>query len=231
MNRANTLLLSLLIALILFACGEAENAKPASVVYYGHEYFPAKTGYSWTYTVDTSAFNKLADTTIRSSYFMRMEIDSVFFRNATDTTYRVNIYTTPDSAKKAFKLKKVFQLTLKPLKVIYNAENFPIVKLLIPFYSGLKWEGNEFNNLVNQKPSFQVSVNELEQIATVTENNDSSCLGINYSTSKYLKSVGLTLYTQRFVEFVQDPLNPCASPLVINNERKQTYKLLYMRKP
>ena len=227
----NLLRLSLLLLIVIYlgGCAEPENEDPTKVNYYGREFYPIKTGKSWTYAIDSSAYNKLADDTITGRYYYRAQIGSVFFENATDTTYRLEILTSDDTLSHPFKLTHVYQLTTKPLKVIITEENYPLVKLLTPFFDGQQWEGNEFNSQAGQKPFFKVSVSADKQTAVVIEQADSSCLGVAAVYSTYSKNVGLVAYSRRSIEFVQDPLNPCGLPLVVNNRALMTMRLLYTR--
>ena len=220
----------LLLCLVAFGCNTPKNIDPVKESYYGKEFFPLKEGYSWTYRVDSSAYNKLADDTISNTFIERIAIDSIYYKNQTDTTYLYEVYTSSDTLRRPLKRTHVYQVTVKPLKVLVVEENFPLVKLVIPFFNNQRWEGNEFNNLNGQRPYFNVVLNDNRTVATVTEQGDSSCLGVADVRSQYEKNIGLTHYNRRIVEYVQDPLNPCAVPLVVNNKRQLNMTLLYTRK-
>ena len=230
MSSLRNNLLLFFLALVIVSCESPENETPTKVAYYGSEFYQIEVGRSWTYKVDSSAFNKLSDSTVFDSYIQRIRIGSIFFQNETDTTYKLEVFTSHDTISRPLKLTHTYQLMVKPLKIILIEENFPLVKLIVPFFNNQQWEGNEFNNLVSQKPYFRLRLNDTKTQAVVTEQADSSCLGVSEVYSTYERNVGLSYFSRRFVEFVQDPLNPCATPLVINNERRLSMQLLYTHK-
>jgi hypothetical protein len=130
-----------LILFVLFGCSKTE--KPDWDAHY--RYFPMNEGHWVIYEVDSVVYNKLQDTVIHFSYFVRETITSEFADLAGEKWRRVEHEISQDAmvswVKTAASARKISKRTAVTLE-----DNLRVIRLIFPCKKFIYWNGNAMIN-------------------------------------------------------------------------------------
>lgn len=110
-----------------------------------YNYFPATEGHWVIYQVDSVAYNKLLDTVIHYSYFVRETIGESFTDLSGQQWQRIDHEIRHDSSS-AWLINAAYAQTLGKRTAERTENNLRFIKLIFPFRTQTYWQGNSYIN-------------------------------------------------------------------------------------
>jgi hypothetical protein len=186
---------------VLFAVASACSKKgddPSSVDL-GYEYFPAQTGATWIYHVDSLVYDdNTGETTIDTfAYEYKEQITGTF----TDVSGKTGQYVT-----RSFRMHdtlpweqgNIWTILKTELNAQRTEENTRYVKLVFPLESRKTWNGNLFNNLGEEEYSVEtynepatVGASSYEQTMKVLQKDEENAIEEIKKYEIYARNVGM----------------------------------------
>lgn len=234
LRNLNTLVLIPLIILLIAGC--KKETEPVQVEReFGKEFYPTRPGTFRDYQVDTAFFNvSVGPDTVERRFYVREVTDSVVVLNATDTTYLVRRFMKNALSDPDWRLLRLWAVTSLPEGVLRVEENVQTLALKFPFKKGSSWNGNQYNAHAQETRIFRVrgfspfaqATLHLDSTVIVDELRDSSCLRKTDIVTRYARAVGPVERFRSYLEYVQDPQNPCSGRPVIRSMGRYSQKLI-----
>ncbi|MBK8291588.1 MAG: hypothetical protein IPK96_12285 [Flammeovirgaceae bacterium] len=142
---------------VLLSCSSEDPVNPD----FGLNFFPLQTGMSWIYQVDETTITQLQEAKL--TYELRVTIsDSV--RNSSGQDTFIFTRETRTSSASSWQRLDTWSARIENDQLIQSEGNTLFVKLLFPASIGLFWNGNQFNNLLNNGNLFNGSDSESYRI-------------------------------------------------------------------
>jgi hypothetical protein len=200
----------------LGAC-TSSNFEPSDEVL-GYDYFPLEVGSFVEYEVEEQTYITLGQgiPTIKN-YQIREEIPQIFIDIEGDRAFRIERFRRAN-ANFAWQLDSVWVAKRTNSYATRVENNRTFVKLGFPTKNGLRWNGNAFNTLGDDRYeitdfSKPLKINDLEFDNTlkVLQADDSSRVSLDRRMEIYAKGIGLVSKEYNQVFYCQpDPTNPSA---------------------
>lgn len=139
------------------ACSSEDPVNPDT----GFNYFPLKPGKSWIYQVEETTINQSIESTV--NYDLRVTVADSIKNSSGGYTYILNRETrTSDTSP--WQSLDTWSASQLNNQMTQNESNTVFVKLIFPPASGLKWNGNQYNNLPDNGNVFNGKDSETYQI-------------------------------------------------------------------
>ena len=126
----------------LFSCSGNEELVPA----WGLDYFPVRVGVFHVYQVEETTVVQSVET--KSVYELRVTVKDSSINEQGITTYLL-LREKRATVSSNWESLDTWSVKMVGNKLIQNEGNVLFVKLFFPLLRDLKWNGNEFNNLLN----------------------------------------------------------------------------------
>ncbi len=136
-----------LLFLFIISCSDSEKVIPAL----GVDYFPLRTGDYAIYEVDETTILSSVKTVI--SYDLKVTVTDSSVNNQGEVTY-ILLREKRTMASGNWGNLDTWSARIVNNKAIQNEGNVTFVKLMFPPALNLNWDGNEYNNLVNNGELF-----------------------------------------------------------------------------
>ncbi|MCU0444615.1 MAG: hypothetical protein MUE85_06815 [Microscillaceae bacterium] len=198
----------------LMACTES-SLEPSDEVL-GYDYFPLLVGSYVEYAVEEQIYQTLGQGVpeIRT-YQIREEIPQIFIDIEGERAFRVERFRRPN-ANFAWTLDSVWVAKRTGSYALRVENNRTFVKLSFPPKNGLRWNGNAFNTLGDDRYEINnmdkpLTINnlEFEKTLKVIQSDDSSRVSLDRRSEIYARGVGLISKEYNQVFYCQpDPNNP-----------------------
>ncbi len=146
---------------ILSSC-ETKEAEPA---YLGTEYFGLLPGAWVVYDVDSIVYDDFLGEVFHYQYQVKEVNSEIYINNQGNESMRLERFWRADE-NDSWKVKNIWSASLLSQRAIKTEENITYIKIAFPARSGLKWNGNAFNN----KPGQQYEITDIhtpEEIGNV----------------------------------------------------------------
>lgn len=191
----NFSLLSALLILTFTSCKKDEDMPLPDL---GTNYFPLKTGISITYKVDSITWNDFFNPVkIDSfSFYIRLDIDTVFYDNEGRESYYWRKYYRTDST--SWVLIKNYSITKTNLRAETFEENIRYIKLVFPLKNSTTWDMNAMNTLnltESYYSEFDMPLNigalHFDSTATVVHQSSETLISKDEYIEIYAKNLGL----------------------------------------
>ncbi|MEQ1585557.1 MAG: hypothetical protein ABL895_06750 [Cyclobacteriaceae bacterium] len=141
----------------LAACSSEDPVNPDT----GLNYFPLKTGESWIYQVEETLINQSIESVI--NYDLRVTVTDSTKNSSGGYTYILH-RETKASGTNPWQPLDTWSASLLTNQMTQNESNTVFVKLIFPPASGLKWNGNQYNNLPDNGNVFNGKDSETYQV-------------------------------------------------------------------
>lgn len=208
----------------LAACSSEAPVNPDT----GLNYFPLKTGKSWIYQVEETTINQSIESVV--NYDLRVTVTDSTKNSSGGYTYSLH-RETKTSDISPWQSLDTWSASLLTNQMIQNESNTVFVKLIFPPARGLKWNGNQFNNLPDNGNVFNGKDSETYQVTdfdkpitletgleypktlTVIQNNFTDAIvGRDERSEVYARNVGLI-----YKEVIQ--LEYCTTPSCLGQQK------------
>jgi hypothetical protein len=193
------------------------NFEPDDAVL-GYDFFPLEVGSFVEYAVEEQNYSSQnGGVPSIQNYQIREEIPQIFIDVEGERAFRIDQFRR-NNANFAWQLEAVWVAKRTPSYAITVEDNKSFVKLGFPIKNGLRWNGNAFNNLGDDRyeitdlgKSLKINNLDFENTLKVAQADDSSRVSLDRRTEVYAQGIGLISkeYTQVF--YCQpDPSDPAA---------------------
>jgi len=174
---------------------------------YHHHYFPMQEGHWVTYSVDSTAYNKLLDTVITASYLVRETVEEPFSDLTGAPWHRMRIEVMRDTSTGVWSPgpSAAIRTTRTTAEKIEN--NFHFIKLSFPFRKLSTWKGNSYINFQDEhncdylgKWDYRytdlfvpktVNKHLFDSVVVIRQVADSGLICKNYFIEMYAPGIGL----------------------------------------
>lgn len=225
-----------ILLIALGACSTEDPVNPDT----GLNYFPLKLGNSWVYQVEETTINQTIESKV--NYDLRVTVTDSTKNQSGNYTYTLHREkrTSESSPWQSFDTWSAGKLNNQ---MTQNESNTIFVKLIFPPSSGIRWNGNQYNNLPNNgnlfngKGSDTYEITEFDksimlenglsypETLTVVQNNFTDAIvGHDERSEIYARDTGLI-----YKEIIQ--LEYCTTPSCLGQQKvdkgviyKQTLK-------
>jgi hypothetical protein len=214
----------------ILACREVEIQPESANL--GYEYYPLQKGMFWLYKVDTVEYFFSGDTT-RGSFFRKITVTDSFVNPAGQLRYVLTAEKSFDTLRGGYLPDSTFTAFANETQAFLVENNRPILKLVFPIKENLTWNGDAFHpNKLGEGEVYRMTrLGRREEIypgkevatLTVTNNYDSSCVGLIRRFERYGAGVGLIFRERTAISYKTDPL-PCTG--VIEQGKVRQYRLI-----
>ena len=190
---------------------------------YGQEFVPLALNQYRDYRIDTLAYNKLQPVPLDSGHVYQRRILKKVLKDTTlYKALEVEVWQRTDTTQPW--LYRKTDVEYVRFDGAYLVQEAGIKKQLLsyPFSAGTRWNINAFNaDAQIAGYTLKFSTLSADSVASFVGDLDSTCLGSHHERVSFKKNVGLVYRYSYATTFVDDPLNPCAQPVVY-----QTRKIL-----
>lgn len=205
------LIVSVLIALLFLAsCTKEENnILPINGFgSYNYNYAPLDIGNSWTYIVDSIAYNDFSipvsvDTFV---YYVKHDVTDMDIGMDGIPTYDLSRSTRTDTASN-WKLEYMFRIRKSDRELVRNVDNQPVVTMVFPVRENAEWNANAYN--AKEKEIF--SYHEIhhpehldsaffEHTVKVFQHQVKNLLQDEFEMEQYASLVGLIYKEERYLK-------------------------------
>lgn len=206
------------------ACSSEDPVNPDT----GFSYFPLKTGKSWIYQVEETTITQSIEQVV--NYDLKVTVTDSTKNSSGGYTYILH-RETKMSDTNPWQSLDTWSASLLTNQMIQNESNTVFVKLIFPPAPGLKWNGNQFNNLPDNGNVFNGKDSETYQVTdfdkpitletgleypktlTVIQNNFTDAIvGRDERSEVYARNVGLI-----YKEVIQ--LEYCSTPSCLGQQK------------
>ncbi len=125
---------------IISSCREVEE--PTSI---GYDYFPLAIDNEWIYKVDSIHFDDFTQQVDTYSYWRKEVITSIADITSETDRYYVDVLFRTDSTN--WQYVQTMLVYKNDIRAVRSVNNQPIVHLLFPVKARVFWDGNQLNNL------------------------------------------------------------------------------------
>jgi hypothetical protein len=149
--------LFLILLAVIAGCASEDPVDPDS----GFNYFPLKTGMSWVYLVEEVTINQGQESI--ATYELQVTVTDSSRNSSGGYVYILN-RATRTSENTLWQTLDTWSATRLNNQMTQNEGNIVYVKMIFPPSDGLKWNGNEYNNLPNNGNLFNGSESEFYMV-------------------------------------------------------------------
>lgn len=189
---------SLLIALsILGASCKKENTAPDSTIE-GQNYFPAISGFTRFYHIDSISWNNFTGKIDTTSYEVKEVIGNYFTDNSGRPTYELLRYRL-DETSGNWVIWKVWSMNALTTRAEQVEDNVRYVKLHFPPTLNSRWNGNVYNTLgelqykiTDQEQLVYQDTLTLSDVLTVIQEDEDNLSERHYAEERYAANIGLS---------------------------------------
>ncbi len=188
-----------IIAIFIYACGSSSDEDPLPPLNpdLGKSYFFLEQGKYREYDVYEIRYSavSISDT---SSYQIREEVGEPFSNNSGQVSHIINRYRR-ENENLSWELDSVWTARIEGNKAISVENNIPLVKMVFPSDTTIRWDRNLFNGreatvqkYVNFNGQFTIGLNTFLRTAEIEISNDQD--GITFRDIRrevYRDSIGL----------------------------------------
>lgn len=171
--------LFLVLIAVFIGCSSEDPVNPDL----GLNYFPLTHGNRWIYQVEEIKINQAVENLV--NYDLRVTVTDSIKNSSGGYTYTL-LRETRTSDSQAWQSLDTWSSTRLNNQMTQNESNTVFVKLMFPPGLGLKWNGNEYNNLPNNGNLFNGSESEFY---TVTDFDQSITLATGQEYPKTMKII------------------------------------------
>lgn len=198
------LLLCISFALLLVVSGCRKTSQPDWSIYY--DYFPVEEGHWIIYQVDSIAYNKLLDTVIEYSYYVRETIGESFTDLASQQWQRIDREIRHDTTASWVPDATFAQRRTRGVAERFE-NNLRFIKMIFPFRKFTYWQGNSYINYndplncnfygqwdYQYRDLFiteEVNGHQFDSIVVIQQVADSGIICKSLVTEMYAKNIGL----------------------------------------
>jgi hypothetical protein len=206
------------------ACSSEDPVNPDT----GLSYFPLKTGKSWIYQVEETTITQSIESV--ANYDLRVTVTDSTKNSSGGYTYILHREKKASNTS-PWQPLDTWSASLLINQMTQNESNTVFVKLIFPPASGLKWNGNQYNNLPDNGNVFNGKDSETYQVTdfdksialetgleypktlTVIQNNfTDDIVGRDERSEVYARDVGLI-----YKEVIQ--LQYCTTPSCLGQQK------------
>ncbi|GAB3988908.1 hypothetical protein GCM10028807_12590 [Spirosoma daeguense] len=166
-----------------------------------NQYVPLQTGHYVTYDVEEQRYALNAQP-VHLSY-QRKDVIGEAYKDVTgQTAYRLLRFRRSDE-RQPWQADSIWSVRISNNEFVRTENGRDFIKLLLPVYNELSWDGNQRNILGvdtytarNVKASFYVQDKKFDNTVTIVEQNDSTLISQDKRIDVYARQVGL-IYQER----------------------------------
>lgn len=200
----------------------------------GLDYYPLEIGSYVIYDVKESIFRYNFDSTstdeIKNEYQLKEKVADSFVGASNETILRLERYKRPNENTE-WQIDSVWSIRKNNYNVIRKENNIDFVVLTFPVRTGNSWDGNMYNTnggtagrqqdiyTITQR-GIDVTINKkrLKDCAVVLQNDDSTCLNVDFRQEIFARNIGLVYKVSRIYNFSYNENRPdllCVAPFKI----------------
>jgi hypothetical protein len=195
---------------------------------FGAEFVPLKVNQYRDYVVDTLSFNKLQVINKDSGrVFQRRFVKSILKDTSLYTAYEVQVLQRTDTTQPWVYRQTDIEYVRFDGVYLVESNGVKLQWLSYPFSQGTSWNLNAFNAEA-QSASYTLRYQSLsaDSIATFAGIADSNCLSARREQISLKKGVGVVGRYSYSTTFYDDPLNPCALPVIYQTRNITKWSLI-----
>jgi hypothetical protein len=134
-----------LFALIAVSCGKDEFTP----IDPGYDYYPLRKGFYQIYEIDSTGYSQVSEP-VNQKYQIKVEVTDSFPSAQSVYTYVLARSIRKDEAA-SWRNLDTWSVRVEGDELIVNEGNRPYLKLTFPIRAGNSWDGNRYNNLVEDE--------------------------------------------------------------------------------
>lgn len=227
MRLSRTLLAFLLTALLFQACSSTQEPDLFKL---GYQYYPLAVGDYRVYDVEAISFSLLGggDT---SHYQLKEVIHDYYAQNKEDTAYYIYRYSRT-GMEEEWSLDSIWTVRKDPRRIVVVENNVPLIKLVFPASTGLRWDGNGMN--AEEEETYTISKMDVpfekggerfeETLHVVEKNNMDTVINERYREAVYAANIGLAYKELRYINYCATTV-ACLGEGIIEGGTKQVFLL------
>lgn len=226
--KINPILAALIVCIGYLGGCKTEDKEPIYAPQFGKEFINLALNQYRDYRVDTLRFNRLLINSLDSGFVYQRRILKKVLKDTTlYTAYEVEVVQRADTTRPWVYKQTDVEFVRFDGAYLVQEGNVRHQLLTFPFGPETRWNLNAFNPDA-QTAGYTLKYRGLsaDSVASFAGERDSTCLGSQYVAVRFAKKGGLQFRYSYVATFTDDPLNPCAQPVVYLTKRSIKWTLL-----